>query len=59
MDVEEVEACLKAVSASKRNPLAKERQWREISQTTAAAQMIFDGSKEEIEEVISEFVEKG
>lgn len=59
MDIEEVEACLKAVSASKKKPTGKKKgSGGKISQTTAAAQMIFDGSKEEIEEVISEFVEK-
>lgn len=59
MDIEEVEACLKAVSASKKNPTGKKKgSGGKISQTTAAAQMIFDGSKEEIEEVITEFVEK-
>ena len=58
MDIEEVEACLKAVSASKKKPTGKKKNnGGKISQTTAAAQLIFDGSKEEIEEVISEFVE--
>lgn len=59
MDIEEVEACLKAVSASKKKPTGKKKSnGGKISQTTAAAQLIFDGSKEEIEEVISEFVER-
>ena len=59
MDIEEVEACLKAVSASKKKPTSKKKTSSgKISQTTAAVQLIFDGSKEEIEEVISEFVER-
>ena len=59
MDIEEVEACLKAVSASKKKPTGKKKgSGGKISQTTAATQLIFDGSKEEIEEVISEFVER-
>lgn len=58
IDIEEVEACLKAVSASKKKTTGKKKSNDgKISQTTAAAQLIFDGSKEEIEEVISEFVE--
>lgn len=58
MEIEEVEACLKAVSASKKKTTGKKKSnGGKISQTTAAAQLIFDGSKEEIEEVISEFVE--
>lgn len=59
MDIEEVEACLKAVSTSKKKPTGKKKiSGGKISQTTAAAQLIFDGSKEEIDEVISEFAER-